>query len=101
MYKPLHKDIKIGPSLIHGLGLLAIVEIGKDTNLGATHFPNKNELHGYIRTPTGGFINHSTNPNCRKEEDTSGILYLITNENINAGDELTIKYTLYDIPEGD
>jgi len=101
MYKPLHKDIAIGPSRLHGLGILTKVEIEKDTNLGATHFPNNDQLHGYIRTPTGGFLNHSNTPNCRKEEDGSGILYLITNQDIKAGEELTIKYTLYDIPEGD
>ena len=70
MYKALHSDITIKKSSIHGLGIFAIKSIPKDTVLGVSHVKDKdNTGHyhiGYIRTPLGGFINHSTQPNCIK-----------------------------------
>ena len=51
-----------------------------------------------IRTPLGGFINHSQKPNCKKivfEDET----HLKAIRKIKKGEELTLKYTLYD-PRG-
>jgi SET domain-containing protein len=44
-----------------------------------------------IRTPLGGFINHSETPNCiiEKEED---IWYLETTDDITDNEELTVRY---------
>ena len=67
-------------------------------NLGITHITNT--LAGYhfdndvIRTPLGGFINHSESPNCQVREHL-GNLYLVTLRDIEAGEELTLRYTLY------
>ena len=50
----------------------------------------------YIRTPLGGFINHSEEPNC----ELIGIgkaKYLITINDIMPEEEVTLKYTLYEI----
>ena len=53
------------------------------------------ELNGVWRTPVGGFINHSNTPNCKTFED-GRFLSIITLTDIIEGQELTLKYTLYD-----
>ena len=96
MYKPLPSCITIKNSSIHGIGLFANQTIKANKNLGLTHIFNENFENNYIRTPLGGFFNHNpVNPNCRilKEGD---YLFLVTVKEIQAGDELTAKYTLYD-----
>ena len=86
----------VGSSEIHGTGILAQVEIPAGINLGATHYPRAGQPHGFIRTPLGGFLNHSDRPNCRKV-DEGGVLHLVTNRVIEVGDELTVRYTLYEL----
>ena len=49
-----------------------------------------------IRTPLGGFINHSDNPNCQKVE-TDNKFYLHTITDVKNGEELTLKYTFYKV----
>jgi SET domain-containing protein len=49
-----------------------------------------------IRTPLGGFYNHSETPNCIKYEKDNRF-YLKTISDIEEGEELTVKYTLYNI----
>mgnify|MGYP000748922860 FL=1 len=53
-----------------------------------------------IRTPLGGFINHSDKPNCHRSQIRvkPGLdKWIITVvEDVNPGDELTLKYTMYD-----
>jgi SET domain-containing protein len=55
----------------------------------------------HIRTPVGGFINHSDEPNCFKQEspEESVITYysLVTNRDIEIDEELTLTYTLYNV----
>ena len=55
--------------------------------------------HNYVRTPLGGFINHSETPNCELIEDDEDDDYkkLKTTKKIEAGEELTLKYSLYAI----
>ena len=89
MYKPLPKDLTISPSKIQGLGVFTQFFIPKGTNFGMSHIKFGDTL---LRTPLGGFLNHSNTPNCRKEEDGSGILYLITNQDIKAGEESSNNY---------
>ena len=66
MYKPLPKCLTIKKSPIEGLGLYATENIKANTFLGLTHIQNKDVEHGYIRTPLGGFYNHSNEPNVRR-----------------------------------
>ena len=80
MYKPLPNSVTIKPSKINGLGLFAIKTIKKNTDLGMTHLILVNPLNPTqdktIRTPLGGFINHSEKPNCiRLEVTLKYILY--------------------------
>tara|TARA_B100000029_G_scaffold253658_1_gene250541 strand:+ start:459 stop:752 length:294 start_codon:yes stop_codon:yes gene_type:complete len=95
MYRPLPKEITIKKSKIDGLGLFAIEDIPKDTSLGLSHVKVNGE---YIRTPLGGFYNHSDDPNCETHIDTIGKnMFLLTIKDIKKGEELTAKYTLYKI----
>ena len=64
MYRPLPPEVTIKKSFIDGLGLFATCDIEAGHNLGITHVANDNFENQYIRTPLGGFINHSNTPNC-------------------------------------
>ena len=97
MYKPLPKSLTIKASNIQGQGLFATELIPAETVLGVTHIESKNgSQNGYWRTPLGGFINHSDDPNCvKKRNKFTNNLYLETTKNIDGGEELTVQYTLY------
>ena len=117
MYKALHDDITIKKSSIHGMGIFAIKDISQDIVLGISHVRDKDNTgryhRGYIRTPLGGFINHSTQPNCIKviprlklsprhwptikEGEETSSMAIRTNRDIKEGEELTVSYTLYKI----
>ena len=73
------------------------------TNFGMTHFQIGKNL---IRTPLGGFLNHSDDPNCEKvklkftnEDKEPSYSFnkwnLITLRDIKVGEELTLTYTFY------
>ena len=101
MYKPLPESVTIQTSGIHGLGLFADQKIMRGTNLGMSHIKIANQL---LRTPLGGFINHSNTPNCTKAEllmKNDSFYYkkwnLVTTEDIKKGEELTVRYTFYNI----
>ena len=101
MYKPLPESVTIKQSGINGLGLFADQEIKQGTNLGITHIKVDEKI---IRTPLGGFINHSNEPNCMKVElHANGIepfrkkWNLVTTQDIKKGEELTLRYTFYNV----
>ena len=105
MYKPLPKELRLGFSDIHDIGVFAKEDIGQGTNLGMTHLQFGKTL---VRTPLGGFLNHSDNPNCEKAklkftntDKQPGYIFnkwnLITTKNIKEGEELTLTYTFYKI----
>lgn len=95
MYRPLPTCLTIKPSEIDGLGLFATEDISENYILGVTHIADNRFDDGYIRTPLGGFFNHSETPNC-EIVDNEDRLILVTLQKINAGEELTARYTLYD-----
>ena len=106
MYKPLPSYLTIKTSKVNGLGLFADQAIKQATNLGMSHIKLKDTI---IRTPLGGFINHANEPNCIKvelrmtNEDLQGHQYsykkwnLITIQDIKEGEELTTRYTFYNV----
>ena len=98
MYKPLPKSVTIQKSYIEGLGLFAEETLSRNTELGISHIRDKRFEHGYIRTPLGAFVNHSTAANCEFYIDDD-MIKLRTIRNINEGNELTAEYWLYDIEE--
>jgi len=63
MYKPLPSQLTIKKSPIEGLGLYALEDIKKNSFIGVTHVRDEQFENKYIRTPIGGFYNHSNEPN--------------------------------------
>ena len=96
-YSPLPDSCTIKKSSIHGLGLFALEFIPNKTVLGISHIKDEEFEDGYIRTPLGGFFNHSESPNCEVYE-YDRFLFLRAIKDIYAGEEITAFYTLY-IPE--
>ena len=94
-FEPLASSLTIKSSTIHGLGLFATTEILSQTELGISHVKDDRFSHGYIRTPLGGFFNHSEKPNCEAVYDED-FIKIITLTNINSGDEITVDYTKHD-----
>ena len=106
MYNPLPKSLTIKQSGIDGLGLFAKEGIAQGANLGMSHVAIGS---GIIRTPMGGFINHSDDANVVKvelriDEMDDPLLKVATKKwnlialrDIKEGEELTVKYTFYDI----
>ena len=138
MYRPLPDGLTIKNSPIEGLGLFTTINIKKNTFIGVTHIRDEQFDNKYIRTPLGGFYNHSNSPNVirmvsdtlpklkfgdvvdpkkeiREEKDKKTSLedvfyhlqeksdakymFLITIQDIKAGDELTANYNLYTYPK--
>ena len=95
-YRPLPDSLTIGGSVIEGLGLFSTQIIVAGTNLGLTHKKDPEALHGYLRTPLGGFINHSKDPNCELIS-IGPRLFLSTIKDIMPDEELTLKYRYYDV----
>jgi len=101
MYNPLPDCIQIGPSSIHGYGLFANKDIPEDTVLGISHVYHDLFPDGWIRTPLGGYYNHSETPNCElvtnnmDEGFLTEVKLLQTIKNIKEGTELTCTYTIW------
>ena len=95
MYAPLIDSLSIGKSNIHGYGIFAIKDIPKNTKLGLSHIRVDDLM---VRTPLGGFYNHSDNPNCEKYRVGLG-WFLRTIKDIIKGEEITAIYTFYNIEE--
>ena len=93
-YKPLPDCVTIKDSSIDGLGLFAIQNIKEGSIIGISHVKDDRCEAGYQRTPLGGFYNYSDNPNCENIVDDNYLL-LKTKKDIEVGDEITVKYLLY------
>ncbi len=96
-FRPLPKCLTIKQSTIDGLGLFATSKIFSGTILGVGWVKNEDYKDGFVRTPLGGFINHSDEPNCVKLKLDIDSLWLQTNHDIESGEELTVTYTLYNV----
>jgi len=109
-YKPLPDNVTIKESDIHGLGLFTTVDVQKGHDFGISHVSSVKFDNGYIRTPLGGFINHSDEPNCEYKKDEAGFpamfkecgefLYLTAIKDILANTELMTKYFMYNVEDG-
>ena len=91
-YRPLPKGLTIQQSKIDGQGLFSKKLFGAGECFGLTHqFLNKK--HQWVRTPLGGFINHSETPNCFiNNEGSQRVLYSV--RHIKKNEELTVYYRL-------
>ena len=91
-YTPLYEGLTIKKSKVHGLGLFAEVDFAAGTDFGETHVfvVNKNR-RDWVRTPLGGFINHSETPNCYiNTESEDRTLYSV--RPVKKGEEITVYY---------
>ena len=88
-YRPLPDFVTIKNSEINGLGLFAKEDIKDNISLGISHYIYEEKI---IRTPLGGFYNHSEIPNAKKQR-LFNKYYLITLRKIKKGEEITVKYT--------
>ena len=89
-YRPLPDNLELKPSDIHGYGVFAVAPIPAGKVLGLSHIQSP-EL---IRTPLGGYINHSMNPNCIRIPEGNR-WYLQTIQDISEGEEITLMYKGY------
>ena len=67
------------------------------TNFGVSHYKFNGNI---IRTPLGGFINHSNTPNVIKvelQDNQYKKWNLVTLKDIEEGEEITIRYTFYNV----
>ena len=121
MYRPLPNQLTIRNSAIEGLGLFSENKINKFSFIGVTHIKHESFPNSYIRTPLGGFYNHSENPNIikmgtdifpgyefgkildlnsfstinKKNEKNFKYLFLVSLSDIDPGLELVAQYTFY------
>lgn len=98
-YKPLPDCTYIDKSKIHGHGIFAKTDMKPNRYIGETHFINNDygPKDGFIRTPLGGFLNHSRTPNCfLSKSNTEKFYVLCTSKDIVFGEELTIDYSIND-----
>ena len=105
-YRPLPSDVRLGFSDIDDIGVFAKKDIEQGHNFGMSHLKIGTRL---VRTPLGGFINHSNDPNCFKTKllytnhDDPKVKFdyrtwnLVAIKNIKEGEELTVTYTFYKI----
>ena len=95
-YNPLPSGLTVADSRIAGQGLFTTRRLVAGTALGISHYRIDGE---YIRTPLGGFINHSDTPNCQRSQIRMKPGFdkwsLMTLDDIEEGCELTLKYKLY------
>ena len=94
MYRHIPDSLTIKRSPIEGLGLYATKDIKPNAFIGLTHIKDKNFENGYIRTPLGGFYNHSNEPNVRR---------VISNHlpKLKCGDLINSSLNAFKIPDGD
>ena len=95
-YKPLDSRLTIKPSNIDGLGLFAVPDVKAGEVLGISHVYDERFKDRFIRTPLGGFINHSEDPNLEAVID-GDYRYVKTIKDVEDGEELTLLYNLYNL----
>ena len=94
MYRPLPDGLTIKNSPIEGLGLFTNVDIKKNTFIGVTHIRDEQFENKYIRTPLGGFYNHSNEPTIIRM--VSDVL-----PKLKFGDQIDLNATVKKFEDGD
>tara|TARA_S200000501_G_scaffold182785_2_gene172232 strand:- start:525 stop:965 length:441 start_codon:yes stop_codon:yes gene_type:complete len=94
MYRPLPDGLTIKNSPIEGLGLFTNIDIKKNTFIGITHIRDEQFENKYIRTPLGGFYNHSNEPT---------IIRMVTDvlPKLKFGDQIDLNATVKKFEDGD
>jgi hypothetical protein len=90
-------NLTLGTSEIEGTGVFATEKLEANLDLGMTHIKVP-IINGYIRTPLGGFVNHTEAANCylvqKLDWDDYRVFHLCTMRPIKKGEELTLNYHL-------
>ena len=97
MYQALPKCLHIKDSPVAGQVIFAKEDIPDNIYLGISHVVVDEQI---MRTPLGGFVNHSNDPNCVKGYEDQGwgkIYHMTTTKPIKKGQELFLKYTFYQV----
>ena len=94
MYRPLPDGLTIKHSPIEGLGLFTNIDIKKNTFIGFTHIRDEQFENKYIRTPLGGFYNHSNEPTIIRM--VSDVL-----PKLKFGDQIDLNATVKKFEDGD
>ena len=92
-YQALPKELHVKDSPIAAQGIFAKEDIDAMMYIGVSHIIVDDIIW---RTPIGGFINHSDDPNCIKWCEDN-IYYVKTIREIKKGEELFLKYTFYKV----
>ena len=92
-YKALPDGLFIKDSPIAGQGIFSNKYIEVGTELGTSHIVLDDGLY---RTPLGGFINHSDDPNCDKYQ-VKNKWYVVVIKPIMPNEELFLNYTFYKV----
>ena len=96
-YQALPSCLQVKHSSVAGQGIFATEDIPDTIYLGISHVVVDDKI---MRTPLGGFVNHSDNPNCVKGYEDQGwgkIYHKTTIRPIKKGEELFLKYTFYKV----
>ncbi|MAQ04653.1 MAG: hypothetical protein CMA50_02365 [Euryarchaeota archaeon] len=107
-YRALPDGLYISTSPVAGQGVFTSKSLPVGTELGMSHIIIADEI---IRTPLGGFINHSDTPNCEKLCPRVEKMYNLTKTHyksikkyyvkvirpIAEGEELFLSYTFYKV----
>lgn len=107
-YRALPDGLYISTSPVAGQGVFTNKSLPVGTELGMSHIIIADEI---IRTPLGGFINHSDTPNCEKLCPRVEKMYNLTKTHyksikkyyvkvirpITEGEELFLSYTFYKV----
>ena len=97
MYQALPSCLQVKHSSVAGQGIFATEDIPDSIYLGISHIVVDDKI---MRTPLGGFVNHSDDPNCIKwfeKQEWGDIYYMRTIKPIKKGEELFLKYTFYQV----
>ena len=92
-YQALPKELDVKDSPIAGQGIFAKEDIDAMMYIGVSHIIVDDIIW---RSPLGGFINHSDDPNCIKWCEDN-VYYVKTIKEIKKGEELFLKYTFYKV----
>ena len=107
-YRALPDGLYISTSPVAGQGVFTSKSLPVGTELGMSHIIIADEI---IRTPLGGFINHSDTPNCEKLCPRVEKMYNLTKTHyksikkyyvkvirpITESEELFLSYTFYKV----
>lgn len=95
-YTPIPNFLEKKESPIHGEGIFATEDINRDTLICDTHVRVTGPIPKTLRTPVGGYLNHSKSPNCKfiiVLRRSQFVVYSVKAlKPIQPGEELTVNY---------